>query len=93
MEEKVRKLAERSSRATKEIATLIAEVQQGTEDAVKAMQQGAMEVGAGAKLADEAGASLDASGHSVRCWFSLPGADAVASSGRREVLPAPLVHR
>ncbi len=42
--DEVRKLAERSSRATKEIAALIAEVQKGTEEAVAAMQAGASEV-------------------------------------------------
>jgi methyl-accepting chemotaxis protein len=63
--DEVRKLAERSSRATKEIAALIGEVQMGTEEAVKAMQQGAREVGAGATLADEAGASLEAISSSV----------------------------
>jgi methyl-accepting chemotaxis protein len=57
--EEVRKLAERSSRATKEIAALIAEVQQGTEHAVKAMQIGAREVEAGAELAAKSGAALD----------------------------------
>jgi methyl-accepting chemotaxis protein len=49
--DEVRKLAERSSLATKEIADLIAEVQQGTEAAVKAMQGGAGEVTAGPRLA------------------------------------------
>jgi methyl-accepting chemotaxis protein len=57
--DEVRKLAERSSRATKEIASLIAEVQSGTEEAVKAMHAGASEVEQGAKLAVQAGASLD----------------------------------
>jgi methyl-accepting chemotaxis protein len=58
--DEVRKLAERSSRATKEIATLIAEVQAGTNQAVKAMQVGAREVEAGAELAARSGAALDA---------------------------------
>jgi methyl-accepting chemotaxis protein len=63
--DEVRKLAERSSRATKEIAALIAEVQQGTEQAVSAMQTGAQEVETGAQLADEAGAALGEIGASV----------------------------
>ena len=56
--DEVRKLAERSSRATKEIAELIGEVQTGTEAAVEAMNAGAQDVEAGAALADQAGASL-----------------------------------
>ncbi len=52
--DEVRKLAERSSRATKEIAALVAEVQQGTRAAVKAMQAGAGEVETGAELAAQA---------------------------------------
>ena len=57
--DEVRKLAERSSRATKEIAALIAEVQTETEAAVKAMKVGAAEVEAGAELAGRAGSALD----------------------------------
>ena len=48
--DEVRKLAERSSRATKEIAALIGEVQPGTEEAVKAMTAGAAEVEHGSEL-------------------------------------------
>jgi methyl-accepting chemotaxis protein len=57
--DEVRKLAERSSRATKEIAALISEVQKGTNEAVRAMQVGAHEVEAGADLAAKSGAALD----------------------------------
>ncbi len=57
--DEIRKLAERSSRATKEIADLIAQVQQGTEAAVTAMQIGAREVEAGAVLTTSSGAALD----------------------------------
>ena len=56
--DEVRKLAERSSRATKEIADLIGEVQAGTEAAVEAMQAGAGEVATGAELAEQAASAL-----------------------------------
>jgi methyl-accepting chemotaxis protein len=56
--DEVRKLAERSSRATKEIASLIGEVQAGTEAAVKAMEAGAGEVETGAELAEQAAGAL-----------------------------------
>ena len=56
--DEVRKLAERSSRATKEIAALIAEVQTETEAAVKAMKVGAAEVATGAELAEQAAGAL-----------------------------------
>ena len=56
--DEVRKLAERSSAATKEIAALIGEVQHTTEAAVGAMETGAAQVEAGAALADQAGSSL-----------------------------------
>jgi methyl-accepting chemotaxis protein len=58
--DEIRKLAERSSRATKEIAALIGEVQHGTKAAVNAMQAGAGEVEMGAELAEQAaGAFLE----------------------------------
>ena len=57
--DEVRKLAERSSRATKEIGALIAQVQTGTSEAVEAMHAGATEVEQGSALATQAGASLD----------------------------------
>ncbi len=56
--DEVRKLAERSSRATKEIAALIAEVQTGTKAAVMAMKAGAGEVETGAELAEQAAGAL-----------------------------------
>ncbi|MCL5257067.1 MAG: methyl-accepting chemotaxis protein, partial [Chloroflexi bacterium] len=54
----VRVLAERAGKATKEIATLIATVQSGTMEAVKAMEQGAGEVESGVGLAEDAGRAL-----------------------------------
>ncbi len=56
--EEVRKLAERSSRETKQIAGLISQVQRGTQEAVSAMDQGSREVEAGSRMAEEAGVSL-----------------------------------
>ena len=57
--DEVRKLAERSSRATKEIAALIAEVQSGTEEAVAAMDAGAAEVSQGSELASRSGQAIE----------------------------------
>lgn len=56
--DEVRKLAERTTTATKEIAGMIKTIQAETADAVRAMQQGNEEVNAGIALADQAGESL-----------------------------------
>jgi len=58
--DEVRKLAERSSMATKEIASLVGGIQASLRDAVNAMQQGSKDVEIGYLLAADAGASLDA---------------------------------
>jgi methyl-accepting chemotaxis protein len=54
----VGKLAERSRRETKAIADVIGQIQAGTSDAVKAMEDGALEVEHGALVADRAGVAL-----------------------------------
>lgn len=56
--DEVRKLAERSLGATKEIADLISGIQKGVSEAVKAMDDGNKEIETGYKLAADAGASL-----------------------------------
>jgi methyl-accepting chemotaxis protein len=56
--DEVRKLAERSLGATKEIADLIGGIQKGVSEAVKAMEDGNKEIENGYKLAADAGTSL-----------------------------------
>jgi methyl-accepting chemotaxis protein len=56
--DEVRKLAERTTKATKEIAGMIKQIQKDTGDAVVSMQQGTAEVESGKQLADKAGESL-----------------------------------
>ncbi|KAB2843162.1 MAG: HAMP domain-containing protein, partial [Melioribacteraceae bacterium] len=56
--DEVRKLAERTTKATKEIATMIKTIQKDTSEAVNSMQQGTEEVDKGKTLANQAGSSL-----------------------------------
>jgi methyl-accepting chemotaxis protein len=56
--DEVRKLAERTTKATKEIAGMIKKIQSDTSGAVASMEQGTGEVEKGKNLADRAGASL-----------------------------------
>jgi methyl-accepting chemotaxis protein len=57
--DEVRKLAERTTKATKEIATMIKQIQKDTSGAVASMEEGTKEVELGKKLADKAGESLE----------------------------------
>ncbi len=56
--DEVRKLAERTGKATGEITGMIKGIQQETEEAVKSMETGIQEVDKGRELADQAGNSL-----------------------------------
>jgi methyl-accepting chemotaxis protein len=56
--DEVRKLAERTTKATKEIAGMIKQIQGDTAGAVASMDEGTQEVENGIRLADKAGASL-----------------------------------
>ncbi len=58
--DEVRKLAEKSAGATKEIAALIKGIQTTVAEAVRAMDEGAAEVQAGASSANQAGQALAA---------------------------------
>ena len=56
--DEVRKLAERASDATKEIGSLVIDIQQTVGDSVKAMQEGSTEVERGVIQANKAGSAL-----------------------------------
>jgi methyl-accepting chemotaxis protein len=56
--DEVRKLAERTTKATKEIADMIRKIQQDTKNAVNSMELGTGEVENGKKLVNQAGNSL-----------------------------------
>src|SRR5215467_2431407 len=64
--DEVRKLAEHSRSATKDIAALIKAIQAETNEAVVVMEEGTKEVEGGASLADQAGRALDAISSVVR---------------------------
>jgi methyl-accepting chemotaxis protein len=57
--DEVRKLAERTTKATKEIAQMIRQIQHDTSNAVVSMEQGTIEVESGKALAERAGKSLN----------------------------------
>ena len=56
--DEVRKLAENTAEATKQISEMISGIQRDTDSAVSAMEQGTKEVESGIELADKAGSSL-----------------------------------
>ncbi len=56
--DEVRKLAERTTEATKQIASMIKGIQNETQEAVRVMNQGNEEVSSGIELADRAGGAL-----------------------------------
>ena len=64
--DEIRKLAEHSRTATKDISALIKSIQAETNEAVVVMEEGTKEVEVGAKLADQAGKALEAISSVVR---------------------------
>ncbi len=56
--DEVRKLAERTTLATKEIGDTVVAIQQGTKDAVRSMEEGVVEVDRGVREAEKSGEAL-----------------------------------
>src|SRR5690606_17918235 len=77
--DEVLKLAERTTKATKEIATMIKQIQKDTGGAVESMQQGTQEVEAGKALAEKAGEVLEGIKDETEKLSSIADHVAVAS--------------
>jgi len=90
--DEVRKLAERSSRETRQIADLINQVQIGTREAVAAMDAGSARVDQGASRAEQAGDTLSeivsAVEGTVKQVTEIAAASADMSGGARSVTAA-----
>jgi len=79
--DEVRKLAERSATATKEIGEMIRMVQSGAEEAVEAMAQAGSDVSAAVTMTTQAGSAF-------RTIASVAGASAQQMTGVREAVAA-----
>jgi methyl-accepting chemotaxis protein len=80
--DEVRKLAERSVEAAKEIAEVVGQVQQDTTDAVEVARAGAAEAKQGIALADKAGVALRSIIESVTRTSQLMG-EIASATGRQ----------
>ncbi len=83
--DEVRKLAERTGKATGEITEVIKEVQEKTAEAVQGMETGIVEVDKGRTLADEAGTSLTEIEHKSMQVLSMIEQIAAASEEQSAV--------
>ena len=88
--DEVRKLAERSSASTRQIAEIIKEVQRAVNEAVAAMQDGTKEVEHGVTQASEAGSALENILNSVDA-VSQQSAQAAAAAQEMNALATELV--
>jgi methyl-accepting chemotaxis protein len=90
--DEVRKLAERSGRETRQIAELVKQVQDGTRDAVSAMEIGAAKVGHGSAKTTQAGKALEeillAVEATVRQVSEIASASQEMAAGARNVSTA-----
>ena len=77
--DEVRKLAERTAAATREIAGMVGEIQRGTASAVAAMARGEQEVREGLVMADQAGAALEQTVAGAEATLGRVGQIAAAS--------------
>jgi PAS domain S-box-containing protein len=77
--DEVRKLAERTTKATKEIATMIKQIQKDTSGAVESMEEGTKEVEVGKQLAEKAGISLQEIIHGAESVVDIVSQVAAAS--------------
>lgn len=87
--DEVRKLAERTTRATKEIAAMIKAIQKDTANAVDSMKQGTREVENGKLLAEKAGGVLseivDSSAHLTDVVNQVAASSEELSSAAEEI--------
>jgi len=77
--DEVRKLAERTTKATKEIATMITQIQKDTKEAVVSINEGTIEVEKGKELADKAGQALNEIIHGAQLVVDMSTQVAAAS--------------
>ncbi len=77
--DEVRKLAERTTKATKEISTMIQTIQRDTSSAVASIDEGTREVNAGIAMTDQAGSAFNEISEAVKKVSGMINQIAVAS--------------
>ncbi len=77
--DEVRKLAERTTKATKEISSMIQSIQRDTSSAVSSINEGTRQVSAGIAMTDQAGSAFNEISEAVRKVAGMINQIAVAS--------------